>query len=442
MKIFLILIFFLFFTGCSFDDKSGIWNNENNISKNNEEKVFKDFKKIISSKKTFNKVLPIDKKFEFDINKPFQNKSWLDIFYNRNNKGENFKFSNIKQTTFKTKKLSRSQVNSFIFYDKDNLIFSDQKGNIIIYSIENDLIISKINFYKKKFKNIKKFLNLIVENKIIYITDNIGYVYAYNYEKDQILWAKNFKVPFRSNLKLLGDKLIASNQNNDLLILDKLTGNTIKLIPTEQTTINNHFVNNIALSDQDIFFLNTYGSLYAIEKNDLRLKWFINLNENNLANANNFFYGNPIIYYNDRIVASSNNNLYIFDSQTGTIINKSNISSLTKPILTNKYIFLVTENNLLVSMNLMNGEIIYSTDIEQKVSDFINYKKKNLDIKNIFLVNDSIFILLKNSHIINFSLKGDINEIFKLPSKMIIDPIFVDNSILYLNNKNRLIVFN
>ena len=76
-----------------------------------------------------------------------------------------------------------------------------KKGNIIVYSIDNKKFSIKFNFYKKKFKKIKKNLNLVVENNIIYVTDNIGYFICYNYNKNKIFWAQNYKVPFRSNLK-------------------------------------------------------------------------------------------------------------------------------------------------------------------------------------------------------------------------------------------------
>ena len=99
---------------------------------------------------------------------------------------------------------------------------------------------------------------------------------------------KNFKIPFRSNLKLSSNKLILANQNNDLLIINKYNGNLIKLIPTESTSINNKFINNIALSNKEILFFNTYGSLYSISLDQLKLNWFLNLNKNIDLNLSNF----------------------------------------------------------------------------------------------------------------------------------------------------------
>ena len=48
----------------------------------------------------------------------------------------------------------------------------------------------------------------------------------------------------------------------------------------------------------------------------------------------------------------------------------------------NDYIFLITKNNFLISLNSRNGQIIYSYDIAQKAADFINTKKKKIgDLK-------------------------------------------------------------
>ena len=58
-EIILCLINFNFFKSCSFDNKTGIWKNENTIKK--EKDIFKDFKKLSSKKflmnNTYKKIL-------------------------------------------------------------------------------------------------------------------------------------------------------------------------------------------------------------------------------------------------------------------------------------------------------------------------------------------------------------------------------------------------
>ena len=442
MKFFYVLVIIFFFNNCSFDNKSGIWKNENSISNDEDNNVFKDFKKISSSTERYSENISIKPEFVFKLEKPKKNNSWPDFFYNKNNNFRNLKYTELNKVFLKTKKLSKSATNQYLLFENNNLILNDQKGNVIIYSINKNSIISKFNFYKKKYKSIKKNLNLIVDSGVIFVADNIGYIYAYDYKNNEVLWAKNYKVPFRSNLKITSNKVITSNQNNDLFIIDKYNGNLIKQIPSEETIINNSFVNNIALSDEEIFFLNSYGSLYSIDINDFNLNWFMNLNQSLDLNLANLFLGSEIVYSNKKIFLSSNNNFYVIDGKNGSIINKKNFSSAFKPIVTNNYIFIITENNFLVSMNLQTGAIIYSYEISKKVAKFINSKKKSLGIKNLMLVNNALFIFLNNSHIIKFNIRGEIDETIKLPSYLNSHPIFVDNFLLYLNKKNKLLLIN
>ena len=59
-----------------------------------------------------------------------------------------------------------------------------------------------------------------------------------------------------------------------------------------------------------------------------------------------------------------------------------------------------------------------------------------------FLVNNKILIFLDNSKLIRFDIRGEIEKINKLPSKINSLPIFINESLMYLDSKNRLFVVN
>ena len=442
MKFFKILILLLLFYSCSFDTKTGIWKNDNNIPNIENSSVFKDFVKITSSDEKFNKIVQINEKFNFTINEPLRNLSWSQTLLNKENNVVNLSFDNKNQIIHKSKKISRHTLNENILYEKNKIFLSDQKGNLFIYSLQKNILMKKFNFYKKKYKNKKIKLNLNIENNIVYISDNIGYIYAYDIQLDKIIWAKKNNIPFRSNLKLSSNFLILANQNNDLHFFNKKNGNLIKLIPSEETVINNNFENKISLSDDEVFFLNTYGSLYSVDNKSFNLKWFINLNKTLEKNLSNLFFGSAIVFYENKILLSSNENFYIINSKNGSIINKKNFSSYFNPIINNGFVFLLTKNNLLVALNLKDGEIIYSYDLAQETADFLNTKKKNLIIKNILMVNDKIFVILENSYVIKLNIYGKIDNIIKLPSKLKTQPIIVNNKLFYTDKKNKLLVVN
>ena len=440
VKLFLSLIILLFLCSCSFDNKTGIWKNENSLTKKSND-LFKDFELISSSNEIFNEIILYNKEYEIFLDPLINNKKWNDIFLYKNNNLNNFKLKNLNQEVFRSKKLTKHNLNNYTLFENNHLINSDEKGNLIIFSITTNEII-KFNFYKDKFKKIKKYLNFYVERNIIYVSDNLGYLYAYDYILKKILWAKNYKIPFRSNLKVSKNDLIAANQNNNLYFFNKKNGEILKNIPTEETPIKNSFVNNLSLSNNSLFFFNTYGSLYSLDLESKEISWFINLNQSLELNPGNLFLGNQIVNNNQKIVVSSSKNTHVIDIATGSIIYTKNFSSIIKPIISKNISFLITRNDLLVAIDLSSGEIIYSYDINEKISKFFKIKKKKVFFKEMMLVNNDILVFLNNSYVLNFEKNGELKDVFTLPSKIYTSPIIIENSILYLTSRNKLSILN
>lgn len=442
MRLFNIFVLLFLLNNCSFDDKTGIWKNENtSIEKSSDKDIFKEFKKISIRQNSFDKIIPIKKNFTFKTLVPTKNLKWNDIFYGQNNNLKNFKYNNNNQLIFKSRKLSKPSVNNFLLFEDNNLILSNNKGDLITFSVNENKIISKFNFYKKNYKKINKRLNLSVNDNITYVADNLGYLYAYNFKIQKVLWAKNYKIPFRSNIKIFENKLIVSSQNNNLYFINKRNGELLKLIPTEENIFKNQFINNLSINKKkDLFYLNSFGSLYSVNLKKMNINWFINLNQTLDLSPNNLFLGNQIVNNDEKIIVSSNDNTYIINTETGSIINKFNFSSSIKPLIHNNYVFLITKNNLIVAVDLKTNKIIYSYRTDQIVADFLDIKKKNLFFQNLMLINNNIFIFLKNSYILIFEINGKIKDVRKLPSSPNSFPIIINNSILYLDKKNKLII--
>ena len=442
MKIFYYILIIILFQNCSFDNKSGIWKNSSDqIKKVN--KNLKDFKKIVlENENFFNETLQIDKKFQFFLTPPSSPSKWNDIFYNGNNVHDNFSYNDENKLAFQSGKLSRKKIDENILFDNNIFITSDSKGNILVYSLENKKILYKYNFYKNKFKNIEKKLYYIIMDGLLYVSDNLGYLYVYNYFENKLVWAKKFDAPFRSNIKIDNKKIVLADENNNLFIADVKNGNILRKIPTEEVLIKNNFENNISTNKKNLFFLNTFGSLYSINKEDLRLNWFVNINSSLESNMDKIFYSNEIKVLNTHLIISTNNILQVLDSENGSTKFRIPISSQISPIINNDYIFIVTNNNYLVSIQVSTGKIIYSYEITQLISNFLKSKKKKINVNFIKLINNQIFVFLDNSFVVKLSISGVLKDIYKLPKKINSNIIFIDNSLIYLNSKNKITILN
>lgn len=440
MKYLFVLFILLFLTNCSFDNKTGIWKDENNVTQKDDE-IFKQFKDISLSQREFNKIIVLDKKYKFKQSKPAVNKEWVDIYFSKNNKFNNFSYNNSNSLIFKSNKITRNQSNKFILYEKNNLIISDKKGNIIIFSVDKNENIGKFNFYKKKYKKINKILNIVVEKNIIYASDNLGYLYAYDYSIDKILWAKNYKIPFRSNIKIFQEKILLSNQNNTFFFINKLDGNILRTIPTEDSAIKNKFISNIAVYKNNVVFLNTYGSLYSLNGDNMRINWFINLNQSLDINPSNLFISNQLVITENKIFVPTNNNLHILDLISGSSIFKKNFTSILKPLIFDNVMYAI-DNNYLIAMEVEKGQILFSYDINQKISEYLKIEKRKAKIKNLMFANNKVFIFLSNSYVLQFNRNGTLHSINRLPEKINSNPIFAENSIIFLNKKNKISIIN
>lgn len=434
----IILIFIL--SGCSFDNKTGIWENTNK-AKPNKIDIFKDFETVNLETKEFNTLIKPKKNFKVILEPIKKNLKWTDEFFEETNNLKNFSYNDLNELVFKSKKLTKYTSSKNILYDNQNIIFTDDKGNIIVYSVKYQKIMFKYNFYKNKLKKFKKKLNIITKKNKIFISDNLGYLYALDYLSQKLLWAKNYKLPFRSNLKIIGEKLILADINNTLYFIDKKNGNKLKAVPTEDTIIKNNFINSLSLNKDTLYYLNTYGSLYSINDKG-NIKWFVNLNQSLDINPSNLFFSKPIIFYQDKLIISTNLYLYIIDSTSGSILSKIAITSIVRPIISGNNLFIITKNNLLVCINSKKGEIVYSVDISQDIADYLNTKKKSIYVNSLTIVNNDLFLLLNNSYFIKYNAAGTIKNIDKLSSRLNSYPIFINNTIMYLDYKNKLVINN
>ena len=153
MKVFYVLIILLIFNNCSFDNKTGIWKTDTGIKIKKDE--FSEFQDLSIANTSFDKIIPISKDYKFKKFNKINPENWTDKYFNISNSSPNFKYEGLNEVLFKSSKISRHELNETFLLENNNIITSDKNGNLIVFSIEKKSIISKFNFYKKKFKKRK-----------------------------------------------------------------------------------------------------------------------------------------------------------------------------------------------------------------------------------------------------------------------------------------------
>ena len=58
------------------------------------------------------------------------------------------------------------------------------------------------------------------------------------------------------------------------------------------------------------------------------------------------------------------------------------------------------------------------------------------------IVNNSIFLFSNKPYILKINFSGELLKVFKVKNNIYSNPIFIDNSIFYLDDKNKLVILN
>ena len=58
-----------------------------------------------------------------------------------------------------------------------------------------------LTFIKKDIKKVVKYLHIVIDETIVYVSDNLGYVYAYDYEFKKLFGQKTIKFPLDQTLR-------------------------------------------------------------------------------------------------------------------------------------------------------------------------------------------------------------------------------------------------
>jgi outer membrane protein assembly factor BamB len=446
-KFLIIPIFLLLFVNCSFDNKTGIWKNENenkkiSLSNSNLEDAFKKEKVILEEKK----VLPDS---AINIDRVETIKNWTQNFYNNYNNVPNTNYKNQKIKILKTSKLAKISVYSDLnliklnepFYYQNTIIYNDVRGNIYIYSINNKKKIFSYNFYKKKFKKINKKLYTVIKDNIIYVADNLGYLYALDVNSSKTIWAKNFGIPFRTEIKIVNNQLLVSDQDNNIFSVNIINGEKNWTINTAEQFLKSNFINSIVYHKEDnILFLNTSGELYSI--NLLKgINWVLNFKPTSIDEESQLFLSLPLVINNENLIVSNNISVSNLDPKTGVKKWSKPYNLTSKPTISKNNLFFVS-NNLLTCLNIKTGEVIWSKSIKIKNPENTYYKAlKDIDvITNLTIANNKVLLFSLNGYLLTFKIKnGKMLSADKISKKGFgSNPSFINKNMYFFDKKYRL----
>jgi len=441
------LTFFLIFcliVNCSFDNKTGIWSGREE-EKRRALKILEDQKKdliTIYSSET----VPLQKEIQatknVSLSKPKKNVSWRMSGQNLQNFTGHIYLSGVDSNFLKKKvgknkfKIKNSTISPLVA--NDSIIISDDVGNIFNIN-QKGKIKWKRNIYKKLYKKIYKNLSLFIDKEIIYVSDNIGFIYAIKLVSGEIIWIKNQGVPLKSNLKVFDNKIFVVNQDNKVICLDATDGSKIWDIRSISSFIKLQNFLALAISEKgDLITLSSAGDLMKIDANNGRIYWSLNATATTFAHDTDFLNSSDIVISDDSIIFFASSSIFSFNFVNGTLNWKKNILSKITPIIDGNNIFLVSNDGFFINLEKTSGETIWSTNILK----ILKKRKQKTEISGVIMGSGKIYVTTQNGFLIICSAStGKVEGFKKIGESITANPIITNGSLYLLTKNSRILGF-
>ena len=436
------LVFFLIFlliNNCSFDNKTGIWSGDKEEKKRisdleKEQRKVIDVRKIYSSDDAHSIEISLDQ--NINLSEPQKNLSWKMSSLNYQNFLGNIYLSGTDNFFLKKKigknKFSELKVLASPIIYENNIIFTDNNGTI--FNIDNTGNINwKKNIYKKIYKKIYKNLNFSFYKNNIYISDNIGFIYAISLNSGELIWIKNHGVPLKSNIKVFDNKIFLVNQDNRILCLSAKNGSKIWDVRSTSSFIKSQNFLSLGVSKKgDVIIIDSSGELIKVNGNNGKIYWSLNTLNSILADATDFFKSSEIVIANSDIIFSTKSSFFSFNLDDGFMNWEQSLSTVGTPIVNGKNIFSVTENGYFVIMNRETGKIISSNNILK----ILKRKKQATKITGFIMGSGKIYSVTLNGYlIISSAISGKVESFKKIGDQITSAPI-INNGKLYILTKD------
>jgi outer membrane protein assembly factor BamB len=432
-KLFCLFIIFLFITNCSLDTKSGLWTKSEKLDSENKKLKIKIFEENEIFEKEFNVNLKIRLKNNIKKN------SFVNNLVNNNG------IINFDGSIDKIKKFKFSKIDQFDNYQPEllitnnNLIFFDNKGTVLNFSSDTELIWKK-NYYSKREKKLNPILYFAANDQTLIVADSISKYYAINLNNGELNWSKNNIAPFNSQIKIFNDKFFVVDFENILRCFSIKDGKEIWNFKTEKSFIKSQQKLSLIINNNRVIFINTLGDVSSIDIDSGNLTWQTTTQSSDIYENYFSLKNSDLISEKNTIYFSNNQNeFFAIDQRNGVIKWKQTLNSNLRPTFADSLVFTVTLEGYLVAIDSRNGNIVRMTNIINKIK---NYKKENIKPIGFIVSLDKMYLSLSNGRLIIIeTLTGKPIDIIKIDNEKISRPyvlnnemfIIRDNAILKLN---------
>ncbi len=422
LLIFILISFLL--NNCSLNKNSKLWNEQEKIENEN-----KKLKKILVEKKNIVNELNASLKLDFSKSPNNQkNNNNLNNFGSQKYEGY---FNKI--ATYRFSKFENFEQSNFepLFLD-DGLIFSNKKGDIIRIN-ENKKILWKKNYYSKNEKKLNPILSFSLVSNNLIVADNVSKIFSINSNSGDLIWSNKSDYPFNSEIKINDNKFFVIDYKNILRCFYLKDGSECWNVQTEDSFTVSKSKFSLIIKDNIIIFNNSIGDITAVDISSGLILWQLPTQKSNISNETyNFNYSRLISDGNSIYFSNNKDQFYSVDLKTGTTNWINEINSVLTPIILDDFIFTVSNNGHLFTLQKKQGNII---KINNLYKNYDQKKRKSVKPAGFSIGSNKLYLSNSDGNLIIINLNsGDVLKAVKVARDFISKPYIQDGYLFVVKN--------
>lgn len=318
----------------------------------------------------------------------------------------------------------------------------------IIFTVSNDsklqardsnngkLIWSRV-FKDEKEEDINFSGGLSASKDILIISTGLGNVYALDYKKGTQIWKKNLLSQISAPPATHNQKIFLTTDDNQLLVLDLFTGNTLWSHSGNIETVSIFGGVSPAISNSNVFVTYTSGEIFALNEKNGNLLWDVNLNSE--AQFNEILISDiqspATIFENNLFVSNSSGKIASIDVIDGEKNWELDLFTINPIVISGNFIFLLTSDNKIYCLSKKDGKVVWASQLKKKQKDQIFWVGPLLSsFKLILASSDGTLLSLS-------PLNGQVLSSKKIKDGINIQPIQAGKSIYFVTRKGNLLAF-
>ncbi len=430
IRIIYLFLFLIFLTGCSFNKNSKFWTSSKEI------KIEKNFKEILKKNENINEELNPNFRIKLDKLSSFS-------YSNKqlNNEGRfNFDGNLKKISRYSFKKIKNFyEYEPQVSFNKNDLIFFDNKGSILKFN-DNSKLIWKKNYYSKSEKKQNPILQFENNKENLIVADNVAKYYLLDLKSGNLVWSKNNLAPFNSQIKIHNDKFFIIDFSNTLRCYSIKNGDEIWNVSTQNSLIRSKKKLSMIIHKDKIYFNNSLGDITAVDIEKGQILWQLPT-QSSLVYESSFSLETSDIIADDETIYFSNNNNQFFsiDIKTGSFKWKNKLNSSLRPIMIGNLLFTITLEGYLAVIEKKSGNIIRVSDVFKNIK---LKKRKKIRPTGFIAGLNNIYLSTSNGRLLIINIEtGKTISTLKIDNDKISTP-FVKNNNLFVIKDNAIIKLN